>query len=223
MLGFPKSFLLILFVLICGVMGFGQPINNKSNKELRFIDEIEIVNGEVKTRNSAKNDGITLETKTNILTVVPIQRQNIEIEKVDLVQIKYALVLDTEIENLKNQELYSFIEKWMGTPYRYGAKSESGTDCSGFSGILHQSVFGVNLPRTAKSQFQSCDKVKMEEIREGDLVFFNTRGGVSHVGVYLHNGYFIHASTRDGVRINNLNDDYYKNRFLGGGRPSICD
>jgi lipoprotein Spr len=202
---------------------YGQPIENKSTKGLRFIEEIEIVNGEVKTRNSAKNDGITLDAITSVLPVVSIQRQNIEIEKVDLVQIKYALVLDTEIENLKNQELYSFIEKWMGTPYRYGAKSESGTDCSGFSGILHQSIFGVNLPRTAKSQFQSCDKIKVEEIREGDLVFFNTRGGVSHVGVYLHNGYFVHASTKDGVRINNLNDDYYKNRFLGGGRPSICN
>ncbi|MEN9963034.1 MAG: hypothetical protein RL582_129 [Bacteroidota bacterium] len=223
MSGFSNTFLSILLVFLCGMQVYGQPIENKSTKGLRFIEEIEIVNGEVKTRNSAKNDGITLDAITSVLPVVSIQRQNIEIEKVDLVQIKYALVLDTEIENLKNQELYSFIEKWMGTPYRYGAKSESGTDCSGFSGILHQSIFGVNLPRTAKSQFQSCDKIKVEEIREGDLVFFNTRGGVSHVGVYLHNGYFVHASTKDGVRINNLNDDYYKNRFLGGGRPSICN
>jgi lipoprotein Spr len=205
------------------MQAYGQPSDNKGNKGLRFIDEIEIVNGEVKTRNAAKNDGIILETKNIVLPVVPNHPRNTEIEKVHPIQIKYALVLDTEIENLNNEDLYHFIEKWMGTPYRYGAKSESGTDCSGFSGMLHQSIFGINLPRTAKSQYQSCDRVKLEEIREGDLVFFNTRGGVSHVGVYLHNGYFVHASTKDGVRINNLNDDYYKNRFLGGGRPSICN
>ena len=111
-----------------------------------------------------------------------------------------------------------FIEKWWATPYRYGGATKDGIDCSAYSGTLVHDVYGTVLSRTARSQYQECDKIKKENLREGDLVFFKTRRGVSHVGVYLANGYFTHASTSSGVMISSLDEEYYSKRYIGGGR-----
>ena len=81
-------------------------------------------------------------------------------------------------------------------------------------------VYGVNLDRTAREQFRQCEKIANEDLKEGDLVFFNTRGGVSHVGFYLGNNYFVHSSVHTGVTISSLTDDYYSKKFISGGR--IC-
>jgi lipoprotein Spr len=80
------------------------------------------------------------------------------------------------------------------------------------------SIFEVFLQRTARVQSAATNRVRVEEMMEGDLVFFNTRGGVSHVGLYLGDGYFVHASSSQGVAISNLADSYYHKRFIGGGR-----
>jgi lipoprotein Spr len=201
-----------------------QPNVQDDQKELnlRFIDDIEIVKGQIKTTVNYKVETpkeFPKEKKTEL--IVSKAASDVEIENADQYQIKYAIMMDTEIENIKNEKLYQFIEKWMGTPYKYGAQTETGTDCSGFSGNLYKSIFENTLPRTAKMQYQTCVKIEMDEIKEGDLVFFNTRGGVSHVGVYLQNGYFVHASTKEGVIISSLTEGYYKNKFIGAGRPSI--
>ena len=83
---------------------------------------------------------------------------------------------------------------------------------------LLSTVYGVVMPRTAREQFNRSSKILRNEIKEGDLVFFNTRGGVSHVGVYLANDYFVHASVSSGVTISNLNDSYYSRKYIGAGR-----
>ena len=134
-------------------------------------------------------------------------------------QIKYAQLLNREVEKLGNISLFRFIEEWWQTPYRYGGTGKTGIDCSAFAGLLLSSVYGFQLPRTARDQYNATEKVEPEDMKEGDLVFFNTRGGISHVGVYLGEGYFVHSSTSQGVTINNLEDDYYKARFRGAGRP----
>lgn len=136
------------------------------------------------------------------------------------VQFRYAILLNTEVEKLQNTELYRQIDEWWGTPYRYGGMTRAGIDCSAFVQTLMSAVFALNLPRTAYGQKQNCRKINRRELNEGDLVFFNTSGGVSHVGIYLHNNKFVHASTSSGVIISDLDEPYWERRFLGAGRPN---
>ena len=122
------------------------------------------------------------------------------------------------MESVTNLTLFAEIDKWQGTRYRYGGATEKGIDCSAYTGTLVHHVCGLVLPRTAREQFANCIKLDKEEMLQGDLVFFNTRGGISHVGMYLGNGYFTHASTSIGVTISNLSEDYWSRKFIGGGR-----
>lgn len=140
------------------------------------------------------------------------------IEKISGLQIKYAMMLNVDVESLKNLSLLGFIEDWFGTRYKYGGTSKKGIDCSALTGGLLMAVYGFALPRTAKQQYQFTERIKKEELKEGDLVFFNTTGGISHVGFYLENGYFVHASSSQGVTISSLEEPYFSKRYLGAGR-----
>jgi len=133
-------------------------------------------------------------------------------------QFKYAQLLNRNVELVTNTSLLGFIDEWWGTKYRYGGTTKKGIDCSSFTGLLMGSVFGFTLPRTARQQYAACSKLKKDDMLEGDLVFFNTRGGVSHVGIYLGDGFFVHSSSSAGVTINSLNENYYSRKFIGGGR-----
>ncbi|MCU0387447.1 MAG: C40 family peptidase [Chitinophagaceae bacterium] len=133
-------------------------------------------------------------------------------------QFKYAIMLNESVEKLTNVSLYKAIDEWYGTRYRYGGTSHKGIDCSAFMQVLGQYAFGWMLPRTAREQYASLKRISKEELKEGDLVFFNTTGGVSHVGMYLQNGKFIHSSSSQGVSISDLDDQYWKARFIGARR-----
>jgi lipoprotein Spr len=110
------------------------------------------------------------------------------------------------------------VDEWYGTKYRYGVTTKSGIDCSAFTQAIYLAAFAVSLPRTAREQFRSARIVSATEMRTGDLVFFNTTGGISHVGIYLQNNKFVHASSAYGVTISDLFDPYYLRRFIGVGR-----
>jgi len=110
------------------------------------------------------------------------------------------------------------IDKWMGTPYVYGGESLSGVDCSGFTQAVYRSV-SIEIPRTASQQAESAKQVSPGDIRFGDLVFFNTEGsGISHVGIYIGNGFFAHASSSRGVVRESLSKEYYASRIVSVGR-----
>jgi hypothetical protein len=139
-------------------------------------------------------------------------------EQCNTIQFKYAQILNREVELLTNKELYSFIDEWWAVRYRYGGTTKRGVDCSSYTGQLISATFGVTMPRTARAQYAATTRVRRDEMAEGDLVFFNTTGGISHVGIYLGEGYFTHSSCSRGVTISNLNEAYYAKKFIAGGR-----
>jgi cell wall-associated NlpC family hydrolase len=140
------------------------------------------------------------------------------LELFSLSQFKYAIRLDVPVETIQKKSLYELIDNWWGTPYRLGGTTQKGIDCSAFVQTLMMGVFAMQLPRTAREQKEAASWIPMDDLKEGDLIFFNTRGGVSHVGVYLHNNKFVHASTSGGVMISDLNETYWSRKLLGAGR-----
>lgn len=142
-----------------------------------------------------------------------------DIEQVMPSAFRYSLLLDVEVEAIKNKRLFEYISRWWATPYRIGGNSFDGVDCSGFVSGITLETFQKKLPRTSKEQADFCTPINKDEIQEGDLVFFHTRRGVvSHVGMYLANNKFVHASTSVGVTISDLNETYWKNRLVKIGR-----
>ncbi|MCD6010697.1 MAG: hypothetical protein K0Q79_559 [Flavipsychrobacter sp.] len=141
-------------------------------------------------------------------------------EMTDPVIGKYADMISVEPSDISNYPLYRFIDKWYGTRYKWGGKSLKGIDCSAFSQKLYGQVYNTDLMRTSKEQHKHCDRFKnIDEASEGDLIFFRiNRIRISHVGVYLANGYFVHASRKQGVMISNLDNKYWHRRYAGCGR-----
>ncbi len=134
---------------------------------------------------------------------------------------KFAASMGVDTKSVNNFSLYGFINDWLGVRYRMGGTSKKGVDCSAFVQKLYSQVFGVDLVRTSREQFFSCRYVKnVDELKEGDLVFFKTsgKGLVTHVGVYLQNNRFVHASSSSGVMISSLLDNYWVKRYVGGGK-----
>jgi len=108
--------------------------------------------------------------------------------------------------------------KFMGVPYVFGGSTPNGFDCSGFVQYVFR-LNGIKVPRMAHHQYYAGTPIKKSQIRPGDLVFFETyTAGISHVGIYIGNSRFIHASSRGAVRINSLKERYYTNRYRGAAR-----
>lgn len=134
---------------------------------------------------------------------------------------KASVRLGMDIELTDNHALYIQAAGWLGSPYRAGGDSKRGTDCSGLASQLYRKVYHHRLLRSTEGQLKESHKISRRNLREGDLVFFTSRKSrkkVAHVGVYLKNGKFIHASTSQGVIISSLNEKYYTQYWLCGGR-----
>ena len=183
---------------------------------LKFIDGIDLNANSAYTGISASAEDLPVASKKTAFHA--FSKVQLATEGCRRMQFKFAQLLDTEIEALNNTALFNFIEDWWNTSYSYGGTSKKGIDCSALTGLLLSSVYAVALPRTAREQYGVSRKVRREDLVEGDLVFFNTRGGVSHVGVYLCNDYFVHASVANGVTISSLNESYYAGKYIGAGR-----
>lgn len=141
------------------------------------------------------------------------------IEVLPSTRFKYAILLDAPVEELNDDKLLSFIDEWYGTRYRLGGNDKSGIDCSAFVQSFFTTIYGLGIARTCREQYGLTRRIKKAQLQEGDLVFFKTRGkSISHVGIYLRNNKFIHASTSSGVMISDLGDEYFSKRYAGAGR-----
>lgn len=121
---------------------------------------------------------------------------------------------------LKDKLMMEII-KYLDTPYQFGGTTDNGIDCSAFTQIVYRDVFSIDLLRTARQQYTQGEKISdKEDLSFGDLVFFNTRRRVrpGHVGIYIGDNLFAHASSKHGVIVSTMYDNYYSQRFMGGRR-----
>ncbi len=133
--------------------------------------------------------------------------------------IGYVPSSDNSSEMVSDEVMYKVIE-YLNTPYLWGGTSKRGIDCSGFvQAVMYQSL-GVMLPRTSYEQSNVGTDVTRSELKFGDLLFFDTmhRGRVTHVGIYLSDGYFVHSGSRTGVAVASLDSDFYSGVFLKAKR-----
>jgi len=177
-------------------------------------------NGSANNNQAQFLEGFTTTGNFKASTVkLKIVTSGANIETAQLWQFKYAEMLDVPVEKVVNTPLYNFIEDWWATPYRLGGKNKEGIDCSNFTNTLLTTVFRYNSSGTSSQLFEKAKKLSDDQMREGDLVFFHiNQKEVSHVGVYLANDRFVHASTSSGVMISDLNEPYWRKYYAGGGR-----
>ncbi len=131
----------------------------------------------------------------------------------------YSNLLGFNIDHVDNPRLYEGVNEWLGTPYRYSGNTRKGVDCSGLVCELYKDCYGKVLTGCASDMYKNSEQISRSELREGDLVFFKIRKKrISHVGVYLGQNRFVHASLQNGVIVSNLDDPYYEKYFYRAGR-----
>ena len=139
----------------------------------------------------------------------------------ELARASVRLGLDIDMKD--NHVLYIEAANWIGTPYRGGGNTKRGVDCSGFTSAIYDKVYSKTLKRSAEEQRKKdCKKVKKRKLKEGNLVFFHNgrkKKRASHVGIYLKDRKFIHASASQGVIISTLDEEYWRKHWLCGGKP----
>ncbi len=116
------------------------------------------------------------------------------------------------------KKLYAQYNYWRGTPYKYGGLSRKGVDCSGFVHQAYKAVYNISLPRSTNDQIRQGERVNINALKTGDLLFFNTGWKVRHVGIYVEKGKFMHASTSRGVTISNINNAYWRKNYTQARR-----
>jgi len=196
------------------------PAKPQDVKKVQFLNNISVTPGEeVSSRHSTTDPGNNRPARRKNEPLITGGYLGGDIERAGFLQLKYAIALDATVEKLTNIQLLQLIDDWWGTRYCMGGSTKNCIDCSAFVQVIMSNIYNVSIPRTAQEQYDNGSKIGMEELKEGDLVFFRTTGrSVSHVGVYLLNNKFVHASTSGGVMVNDLNDSYWKTRFSGAAR-----
>ena len=110
-------------------------------------------------------------------------------------------------------EIESFYQKWRGTNYQYGGNNGAGIDCSALMVEVYDDLYGIKLPRTTEAQADKGERVRLKNLRTGDLVFFKTGILQRHVGIYLEDGIFVHASASKGVIKSSLLSGYWRDHY----------
>jgi len=131
----------------------------------------------------------------------------------------YSNKLGIKLNGTEDKNLIKEVSEWIGAPYKYGGADRNGTDCSGFTMAVYKKVYHINLFRSSSEQVKNTDSINKSDLRCGDLVFFKiSDNNISHVGLYIADDKFVHASTKRGVVVNDLSEDYYVRHYVSSGR-----
>ncbi|PKP51479.1 MAG: glycoside hydrolase [Bacteroidetes bacterium HGW-Bacteroidetes-12] len=199
-----------LYILLAAIVLWGckttQPLPDKKKTTIKNnTSPVNVVFDELEETDKKKED-------------VSVAEPTLSKEDLEL-KTKYATLLDTSPKELHLTQLYAFIDEWIDVKYKYGGTTQKGVDCSGFTNLLYNNVYNKELPRSSSDIAAVAKSVSKKELSEGDFVFFSIRSNkVDHVGIYLANNRFVHASTSKGVIISSLEHPYYAKYFKKGGR-----
>lgn len=132
-----------------------------------------------------------------------------------LTQLSCSQPVESKTQQQVLDKLESRYDSWQGTKYQIGGLSQKGVDCSGFVQLTFSDEFNIQLPRTTGKQSEFGKTIDKEQLIAGDLIFFKipNQGKMYHVGIYLENNNFLHASASEGVTISNLRNPYWNKNY----------
>ena len=199
------SLVLLGFAMITGCSGVGDLSDNGS----------ELSSG-TKGANVYKNSKELVATST-LMKKTTITKNSLESLSSSLIGYTPASINESE---MVSDEVMSKVIEYLNIPYVWGGTSKRGFDCSGFVQNVMYQALGIMLPRTSYEQSNVGESVEKDELKFGDLIFFDTmnKGRVSHVGIYLSDGYFAHSGSKTGVIVASLNSDFYARTYLKAKR-----
>ena len=154
---------------------------------------------------------------------------NVDIETFSLLWTDFIAIDDDDTDftdnGISKSETMDVIMEWLGTRYRFGGTTKRGIDCSAFTRTVYRDVTGVELPRTAYYQYQVGQAIERDNLEFGDLVYFRTRSyaPITHVGIYIADDIFAHASSGKGVTFSSLESSYYARKYKGARRLTTED
>ena len=213
----PQIFIFLvslLFISACSssnTIRFGKrtPDVDKDKSSVRFTSE---------------DDSMIVDLNLDLIdpSELPLEEPDVDVSSLLAVkETEYTFDVPGYDYTTIREKMLMEIIKYLGTPYKYGGNTKAGMDCSAFTQIIFKDVFNLPLERSARLQYTQGNIVdKGEELKVGDLVFFNTRKRVKpgHVGIYIGDNLFAHASTKKGVTITALDYDYYSRTYMGARR-----
>jgi len=169
------------------------------------VDNNTYVNSDQVIYENAQKHNIKIDAKNEPI-ITPEEYKKMLKEQTDAQEEESSIAIDM------NQALMDFYNEWKSVRYKYGGNSKKGIDCSAFTQRIYKEKFDVKIPRSTRTQVKIGKKIKKSELEMGDLVFFKTGVRDRHVGIYMGDGSFMHASIK-GIRFTKLDKPYYKRKY----------
>ncbi len=212
---------LLIFSSCYGPVRFATKATS-DNKNSHYVDSLRISKAlSTSKEDSAHRFATDLEfTEDELKEVIQQEEYSKPIENVNDFFNNYSRMDTTSSLPTNYEKLLMTVISYLGTPYKFGGNTRKGLDCSAFTRLIFLESLNIELPRSTIEQIKIGSPVESGELKFGDLVFFNTRRrqNPGHVGIYLWDGYFVHASTKYGVVVSSMNSGYYNKRFVGARR-----